>query len=111
MKKISMSWPPDTPDLPIRKPKEIEKLESMDTVSLNSMPGMEIDETVDDVAYAVARDYRKSGGKDIDECINIVSIALSMTGSSLGGKLGTAMVAASNSASIKASHLVFDEGQ
>ena len=103
-----MSWHPDIPDIPIKKPKEVENLELMDKVSLDSMPSVEVGEKVDEIAHAVARDYKsqiKNGS--FDECVEIVSIALETTGSAIGGHVGNAMIAASNSAALKASQDTF----
>ena len=99
-----MSWHPDVPDLPIKKPREIEHLELMDRASLDSMPPMEVDEKVDEIAHAVARDYKSQiENGSFDECAEIVSIALKTTGSAIGGHVGNAMIAARNSAALKAS--------
>lgn len=99
-----MAWHPDLPDIPIRKPREIELLELMDRDSLDSMPPLEIGEKVDEIAHAVARDYKIQivhGSQE--ECAEIVSIALETTGSAIGGHVGNAMIAARNSAALKAS--------
>ena len=54
-----MAWHPDVPNIPINKPKEIENLESMDRIELDSMPGVEVIDKVNQIAHAVARDYKK----------------------------------------------------
>jgi hypothetical protein len=103
-----MEWHPDVPDLPIKKPKKIERLEKMDRRSLDSMPKVEVQELVDDAAQSVADAYKKEvKGANFDECVEIVSVALSVTGSSIGGTVGTLMVAESESASQRACRLTF----
>lgn len=99
---------PDVPNLPIEKPKEIEALEQMDRSYLDSMQHTEIQEKVEQIAHAVARDYKKKKKKgSFEECREIVSIALRVTGSAIGGKMGTAMIAATDSASLIASRDAF----
>lgn len=101
-------WHPDVPNLPIKKPKEIEELELMDRSYLDSMPKIEIQEKIEQIAHAVARDYKKQAKKgSFDECLEVVSIALKVTGSAIGGKLGTAMIAATDFASLIASRDAF----
>lgn len=103
-----MSWPQDVPDIPIEKPKEIEKLELMDRTSLDSMPPAEVNEKVDEIAHAVARDYKKQiKNSSFEKCLEIVSVALEVTGSAIGGRIGTAMIAARDSAALNASRAVF----
>lgn len=98
-----MNWHPDVPDLPIRKPREIELLEMMDRVSLDSLPPLEVDEKVDEIAHAVARDYKsQTADGSFVECVEVVSVALEVTGSAIGGHVGNAMIAARNSAALRA---------
>ncbi len=103
-----MKWHPDIPDLPIEKPKQIEQLEQMDRVSLDSMPPMEVQEKVEEIAHAVASAYKeqvKHGS--FDTCVEIVSTALTMTGSSIGGHVGDALIANSDKASHHACSIAF----
>jgi hypothetical protein len=103
-----MAWHPDVPNLPIEKPREIEQLEQMDRAYLDSMQNTEIQEKIEQIAHAVARDYKKQKKKgSFDECLEVVSIALKITGSAIGGKMGTAMIAATEHASLVASHDAF----
>lgn len=103
-----MSWHPDVPDLPIRKPREIELLEMMDRASLDSLPPLEVDEKVNEIAHAVARDYKSQiDNGSFDECVEVVSVALKVTGSAIGGHVGNAMIAAHNSAALRVSQDAF----
>jgi len=103
-----MAWHPDVPDLPIRKPKKIEQLEKTDPAILEAMPRVEVDDTVEDIAHAVAVAYKKQVKNcHYEECIEVVSVALKVTGSSLGGQVGKAMIAANEKSAIKACSLVF----
>lgn len=105
-----MKWHPDVPDLPIEKPEALESLEKADAHFLDSMPGVEIDEKIDEVSEAVARAYKKqSSDSNYDECVEVVSIALNVTGSAIGGKMGTAMVARNENAAKTACRIVFSE--
>jgi hypothetical protein len=103
-----MTWHPDVPNLPIKKPREIEELEQMDQAFLESLPGIEVQEKVEEIAHAVARDYKKQQKNgSASECEEIVSIALNVTGAAIGGQVGLAMIAASNSAASAASQEAF----
>lgn len=106
-----MRWHPDVPDIPISKPKEIEKLELMDRAVLDSMPPVEVEETVAQIAHAVARTYlqEKKEKATPEECNEIISIALKVTGAAIGGHVGSAMVAESDSAAETASRLAFSD--
>lgn len=105
-----MSWHPDIPDLPIDKPKIIENLEQMDRTTLDSMPAAETDEIIESVAYDVAKAYQeKFPNGNAKECLDFVSIALSVTGSALGGKIGLAMVAAKDSVAEKVCCLIYED--
>jgi hypothetical protein len=105
-----MSWHPDVPNIPIKKPKEIETLELMDRVSLDSMPPMEVQEKVDEIAHSVARDYKKQVKNGTFEgCLEIVSVALRVTGSAIGGNVGNAMIAECDTAALNACRIAFPE--
>src|SRR5262245_3877139 len=103
-----MKWRPDVPDLPIDKPKRIEDLEKMDRIVLDSMPPREVDELVDEIAHDVAVAYKKQAkDPNHDECEEVISVALRVTGSALQGQVGLAMIAACDSAAKTASDLAF----
>lgn len=104
-----MKWHPDVPDLPITKPKELEKIESMDAAERNAMRDVQVEETVGEIAHAVARDYHKQLGGNYEDCLDIVSVALTVTGSSLGGNLGNAMTSSNESAAKIACRTIFPE--
>lgn len=104
-----MKWHPDVPDLPISKPKELEKIELMDPAERNAMRDVQVEETVDEIAHAVARDYHQQLGGSYRDCIDIVSVALTVTGSSLGGNLGNAMISSTETAARTACRTIFPE--
>jgi len=105
-----MSWHPDVPNIPIKKPKELEKLEMMDRVWLDSLPPVEVQEKVDEIAHAIARDYKKQvKNADFETCQEIISVALRVTGSAIGGRVGQSMVASCDTAALKASQNAFPE--
>jgi hypothetical protein len=87
-----MSWPPDVPDIGIKKPHTLEKLESTDRDILDAMDHVEVEERITDVAQSLAREYRKEKNADYQSCLDFVTFALRMTGSALGGKFGAYMV-------------------
>lgn len=107
-----MKWHPDVPDIPIKKPKQIEKLERMDRVMLDSMPSAEVDEKVEEIAIAVAKECKKQiKNCSFESCIEMVSIALETTGSAIGGKVGTAMIAAQDKAAKSACSIYFSNNE
>jgi hypothetical protein len=107
-KETSMGWHPDVPDLPIKKPKQIETLEKLDPRVREAMMAVEIEERIKEIAHAVAEAYTKSTkNPKYEVCLEIVSVALRVTGSSLGGRLGTAMIASSEHAAKIATDAAF----
>ena len=94
-----MAWHPDVPDFLAEKPHELEKLEKFSLEIINAMTHLELEEHIEDAAYALARTYhhqcRQRQDYGFDECVLIVSGALSQTGSSIDGKLGPLMVGTS----------------
>lgn len=105
-----MGWYPDVPKLPIKKPRLIEQLEQKNRAFLDSLPGTEVQETVDNIADAVAAEYKKEVPKGNREmCLEIVSVALTVTGSAIGGQVGNAMVAQSDKAALRATENYFPE--
>ena len=104
-----MLWHPDVPELEIKKPTEILQFEELSPEILEAMSTMEIHARIDRAAEAVAREYKKEKDESYDECVNIVSIALSVTGNAIGGKVGALMVGRSDSSAIQASRLVYPE--
>lgn len=105
-----MPWHPDIPDLPLDKPKIIEDLEQMDPAIRNSMPPAEIDETIESIAYDVAEAYKeKFPNGTTEECLNFVSIALRVTGSALGGKIGLSMIASCDTTAETACRFFYED--
>lgn len=103
-----MRWHPDVPDLPINKPKQIEKLEMMDRKSLDSMPPVEVKEKVDEIAHAVAKECKRQiKNCSYETCVEVVSVAMEVTGSAIGGHVGTAMIAAQDEAAKTACEIYF----
>jgi hypothetical protein len=110
-----MSWHPDIPDFLNEKPREIEILEEFTPEMMNAMTGLEVNEHIENAAHALAKSYynfcQNRTDYGYDECVMIVSGALSELGASLDCKLGTTMVAESISAAKKASREYFPEGE
>lgn len=104
-----MHWDLDNPDIPVDKPKEIRELEAMGRTNRESMPPREMDEKLEDAAAAVARRYAKLPGADYEGCVGVVSVALSVTGSSLGGEFGTHMMSRCEIEAELACRLLFQE--
>lgn len=103
-----MRWHPDVPDLPIDKPKAIEDLEKMDRKYLDSLPAVEVQEKVNEIANKVAMAYKKQRPNgSYEECFEVVSTALSVTGSAIGGQVGLAFIAKNETAAKTACELVY----
>lgn len=108
-----MNWRPDIPDFPGEKPYLLEKLENLPPEMINAMTGLEVSEHVRDAANSLARGYHHDCKKNRDygyqECVLLVSGALSQTGSSLSGQLGASMVGKSQTAASEACRVYFPE--
>lgn len=104
-----MPWHPDVPDIPIEKPPEISELELIGREALDSMPPREMDEKLEEAAFSVAKAFKKQKGSDYSGCVSIVSVALNMTGSSIGGQFGSLMLAQSENQAKHACKIVFEE--
>lgn len=97
-----MTWNDiDTPELPFKKPRQLEELEKMGMDQREAMDPQEKKDRVRDTAYSLALSYQKySKNKgDYDGCVAIVHSALSTMGNSIDGKLGALMVGMSDEAS------------
>ncbi len=92
-----MPWDPNETEIPINKPKEITELELMGRETLSSMPPREMDEKIEEAANAIAQQFNKQEEGDYESCVAVVSVALSITGSALGGEFGNLMVGKSDS--------------
>lgn len=88
-----MPWPEDVPDMPMSKPKQLLNLEKLGPDRLNAMTKQEAEERIQEAGYALANNYRREVNDDFDDCVQTVSTALKVTGSSVGGTLGALMVA------------------
>lgn len=104
-----MNWPPDNPEIPIKKPRAIARLEKMDFHTLEAMPPVEIDEVSRDLAQGVAEEYSHQKGANFDDCIDMVSIALTETGSAIGGKVGSHMIGKCDKIAHDACRLAFPD--
>lgn len=103
-----MSWPPDVPDLPMEKPKELEILEELDDHVLNAMTDVEVEERIRDAAVALATAFHNEIGGDYETCVIVVSGALKETGGAIGGPFGEAMIGLSHTETEYACRLVFE---
>lgn len=108
-----MSWHPDIPDFPAEKPHQLEKLERLPSDIINAMTHLEVEEHIRDAALSLANVYHKKCKKrrdfGYDECVLLVSEALSQTGASIEGKLGPLMVGESNGVAHMACRQYFPE--
>ena len=93
-----MSWDLDTPNIPFKKPKLLANLEELAPSQREAMDPVEVKEHIRDVANSLAKAYKETKKGNYEGCVLIVNSALSETGSSLGGKMGTTMVALSGKA-------------
>jgi hypothetical protein len=98
----------DTPELPFKKPKLIEKLEKLGFDQREAMDGQEMKDRINEVAYNLAETYQKKIGKnDFDGCLLVVNSALSEMAHSMGGKFGALMAGMSDKAAENACKAIF----
>lgn len=106
-----MVWDLDNPDIPLNKPKVIKQLEAMGKTDRESMPPREMDEKLDEAAEALAKAYQKLPGADYDGCLDVVTVALDVTGTALEGKFGTHMLSQGAAAAERACKFLFKEDE
>lgn len=103
-----MSWHPDVPELDIPKPRAIEEIESLGDDVLNAMDTVEIDHRIESAAKQMAHAYVKKPEISFEGCVDLIAMALSVTGNALGGRVGAHFVAKSKEAAEQAAHEVYD---
>lgn len=104
-----MSGPMDVPDLPFTKPQQLIDLEQIGTDRLNAMTKAEAYERIEEAAYALANNYRKEKGGDYDSCVDLVSMALRVTGGAIDSKVGPLMIAESEKLAQEACRVIFTD--
>lgn len=102
-----MCWHPGDPELDIPKPSALKELDGLGDDVINAMDTVEIDRRIDDIANQIAHAYVKKAANDFEECVNLISMVLSVTGSSMGGRVGARFVAKSQQAAQRAAHEVY----
>lgn len=103
-----MIWHPDVPDIPINKPEKIEDIEGMDKAELDSLPFAGVDSLVTEAARAVADAYAEQGkDPNYERCVEIVSVALQVTGAGIGTQVGRHMTATSDEKAHEACRIQF----
>lgn len=107
-----MTWPPDVPSFPIKKPHTIEKLEKLPKEILNAMTFVEMEEKIRDAAVSLAHAYnnlKTSREVSYEECVLYVSGALTETGGDINNELGERMIGESQSAASHACREFFPD--
>lgn len=106
-----MNWHPDVPDISVKKPRELAKIEELPISLLNAMTPLELDEKIRDAADGLAKNYVKAAKEKatLDECIYFVSGALTQTGGAIDGRAGAAMVGRSDRAAETACKQLFPD--
>jgi hypothetical protein len=106
-----MPWHPDVPDFIIEKPHALEKIERLSQDVINAMTHLEMEEHIEDAASGLAKAYHDKCKQrldyGVDECILLVAGALSQTGGSMGGVMGSLMVGKSMDEAKRACHQFF----
>lgn len=88
-----MTWSDlDTPNLPFKKPQQLEKLEKMSPEERNSMDPYAMEQSIQEVANVIAKTYQTKKIGDFEGCLSLIQSALSEMGNSLGGSFGAVMV-------------------
>lgn len=107
-----MNGPSDVPNIPLKKPRALEKLEKQSSEILNAMTPVELDEKIEDVARALAENYAEQMGKDAtyDGCLMVVSEALTQTGASIENrKTGDRMIGTCDAKAKEACKILFPD--
>lgn len=103
-----MSWPPDVPDVNLKKPPELERLETMAPSIREAMSKQEIHDHIDEIAHSFAVNYKHKKGSTYEDCLVMVSLALNLSGGALGGQVGLEMMGTSSGAAETACRIVFN---
>lgn len=103
-----MSSEIDVPNLPFKKPVEVEELEEMGYDQREAMDYQEMSERINSIAYILAESCQKQGFSSRTECSAIIHSALTELGASFSGRFGAKMVALSESAAKEACKEVFE---
>lgn len=104
-----MAWYPDTPELDFKKPPTIIYLEELNNKTLNAMDSVEIEDHIQAAANETAQAYHQAKGGNYEDCLLVVSMALSVTGNAIGGKVGALLVAKCEDAAKKACEIIYEE--
>lgn len=104
-----MEWDIDNPELPFKKPSELEEIEKIDSKQREAMDKVEMQNRINGAAVSIAEAYAENNGKDPEDCVAIIHSALTEMGGSLGGKFGAAMVGMAEKAAHFACQKVFPE--
>lgn len=104
-----MSWPDNSnPQLPFKKPRQIEKIEEMTYDQREAMDGQERKDRISEAANVLAKTYQKKvKSADYEGCVLLTDSALKTLGYSLGGSFGANMVGMSKQASIESCKQTF----
>lgn len=102
-----MIWDLDVPNLPFKKPIQIEKLELMDKEQREAMDPEEVRRKTEEVAYSLALSFKKRIGNDKVGCLAMIQKAIEELGYSFGGKMGAAMLGHREQAARQACQDVF----
>lgn len=105
-----MQWSEDDLQLPIDKPAQLLSLEKLSDSQLDAMTDVEIDERLDEAAYASAHNYcKKVPQGTYEECAAVVSVMLNTSGAAVGGRVGGKMVAHSEPLACQACRHMFPQ--
>lgn len=104
-----MTWRDlDVPNLPFKKPEELEKIERLEKNQRESMVPYEREHFIQEAANSIANSYQKQHEEDSDGCKLLIENALREMGAFLGGDFGTHMVGISSEAAEKATKQAYE---
>lgn len=103
-----MNWPPDVPNVNLKKPRELEDLEQLEPHIREAMTKQEIRDHIDTIAQGFANDYKKKKESTYEDCIGMVELALNLSGGAIGGKVGMEMMGTSSGTAETACRIVFN---
>lgn len=99
----------DVPNLPFKKPVEIERLENLNFSQRESMDPQEMKQRIYGIAHVLAKAYKKNLGPEQGDCISVIHAALSELGASLSGNFGAKMIGLSQKVAEDATKETFEE--
>lgn len=99
----------NTPSNALTKPPQLIHLEQLSAEQLNAMTPVEVEERIEEAAYALADNYQHEMQGGYKECVETVSTILFSTGAAINTQVGHLMVAKCEAYAAGACRIYFPE--